>query len=93
MAASVYLGLIIADPSVETKIREKHNITLEQVKDALQWPARAEVAEEDHPNHGLRWIAVGEFSSDRLVIAWLVPLPEYSGSLADTWTLKSARWM
>ncbi len=91
VAGAVYLGLIVADPSIEIKIQEKHNITLREVRDALQWPARAEIAEEAHPVRGYRWVALGQ-SSGRLVIAWLLPLPEHLGSLADTWTLKSARW-
>jgi len=57
VAGAVYLGLIVADPSIEIKIQEKHNITLREVRDALQWPARAEIAEEAHPVHGYRWVA------------------------------------
>jgi hypothetical protein len=93
VAASVYLGLIVAEPSIERKIREKHQITLAEVREALQWPARAETVEEDHPRHGHRWIATGSCADGREVIACLLPLPPYLGPLADTWTLKTARWL
>ncbi|WP_405070420.1 hypothetical protein OG558_12755 [Kribbella sp. NBC_01510] len=93
MGTSVYLGLITADPGIEAKIQEKHHITLAEVREALQWPAQAQTVEEDDPEHGHRWVAVGQSAGDRLVIAWLLPLPPYMGSLADTWTLKSARWL
>jgi hypothetical protein len=94
VATSVYLGLIVDDPGIEAKIRGKHyGITLADVREALQWPAQAETVEDNHPEHGHRWVAVGQNAEGRFVIAWLLPLPPYMGSLADTWTLKSARWL
>ena len=89
----VYLGLIDADESIKAKIQEKHNITLAEVKEAVQWPARAQVAFEDHPEHGERWIAVGETAEHREVVAWLLPVPEYAEGAADTWRVKTARWV
>lgn len=89
----VYLGLIVADESIEEKIQEKHHITLAAVKDAIQWPAQAQTGFEDHPDHGPRWIAIGKDENEREVIAWLVPLPDYAGPDADTWNVVTARYL
>lgn len=93
MGRSVYLGFISASPGVIDKIRAKHNITLEEVREALQWPAKAQVAEENDEEHGRRWAAVGSTGQGRLVIAALLPEPPRLGSDADTWMLKTARWV
>jgi hypothetical protein len=38
----VYLGrLVILDEGVEDKLHQKHNITYDEVVEALQYPARA----------------------------------------------------
>lgn len=93
MDTHVYLGLIDADPSVIDKIQRKHNITLDEVREALQWPAAARAAADDHSEHGWRVIAVGETATGRTVIAALLPAPPWAGRAAETWTLKTARWL
>jgi uncharacterized DUF497 family protein len=89
---AAHLGLILCDAPVEEKIRRKHGIALSEVRLALQWPARAEAAWEDHAEHGPRLVAVGSVERDRLVIAYLLPIPEWDDQ-ADTWVLRTARWL
>lgn len=90
---AIYLGLIEAHPNVVFKIQGKHQITLAEVREALQYPARAQAAVEDHAEHGWRVIAYGFDLNDREVFAALLPLPEHEGERADTWLCKSARWL
>ena len=92
MSSGVHLGYIDASPAVESKIQEKHGITLAEVREALQFPAPVRIAPEEHPEHGYRWVAVGSCGG-HVVIAWLLPLPEHEGATADSWTLKTARWV
>ena len=93
MPGSIYIGLIVADLSTIAKINEKHHLTLDEVREALQWPAPARVGYEDHPEPGGRWIAVGTVAGGRDLIAALLPSPMFAGSGADTWVLKTARWI
>lgn len=83
----IYIGLVLIDPSVEAKINEKHNVTPDEVREAIQWPARARAVWEDHPDHGLRVIAVGTTWTGRTLMAVLQPVHEADG----TWRLRSAR--
>lgn len=91
VSGPIYIGLIVIDPAVEAKIREKHNVTGEEVREALQWPANAKTVEEDHDVHGRRWVALGTTAGGREVIGWMLPAPHYMGASADTWALMSAR--
>lgn len=93
MATAIYLGYLVAAPSVEAKINEKHHITLADVREALQWPAIAQVVEDDDPEHGWRLLAIGKNGLGREVFAALIPLPESAGTTADTWAVKTARWI
>jgi len=90
--AGEHLGVIEIPPPIEDKIRRRHDITGLQVREALQWPAKAETAWENSDEHGRRLVAVGQAASGRLVIAWLLPLPEWDEN-SDTWTLKTSRWV
>jgi len=54
--------------------------------------SRAESGWEDDQEHGRRLVAVGQSANGRLVIGWLLPLPEWDED-SDTWALKSARWV
>jgi hypothetical protein len=42
---SVYIGHIECSPAVEEKIDSKHGISLQDVRDAVQWPAPVDEAE------------------------------------------------
>jgi hypothetical protein len=93
MLRVVHLGrLVIVDESVNDKLRQKHHITYDEVVEALQWPAKARAAWDDHPDYGRRLIAMGSVASGREVIGYLEPLPEWDDH-ADTWDIKTARWV
>lgn len=88
-----HFGVIDADPSIQQKLREKHGVTLGDVIEALQWPSRALAAEEDHPQHGWRVVAYGRTATGRELMAVLLPAREWEGIAADTWIVKTARWL
>lgn len=85
-----HIGLITFDPSVVAKLKLKHNITPSDVRAALEWPAQARSAWEQHPDHERRLVALGHVA-DRPVIASLMPLPAWDED-ADTWLCLTARW-
>ena len=86
-AKSVYIGHIEVDATVLDKIRRKHHLTVAEVREALQWPARPDVRWEDHSEHGLRLVAVGQTATGRNLMAALRPVDETDG----TWRLCTAR--
>jgi hypothetical protein len=92
-AVAIYIGRVIVDPGVVAKLNTKHQVTHDEVREALEWPAKVRVAIEDHPQHGRRWVVVGQTGSSRELIAALLPTPEWEGDRADTWVLKTGRWI
>jgi hypothetical protein len=89
---AIYIGLAIVDPSVAAKLSTKHNVTVDHVREALQWPARVRTAFEDHPEHGPRWVALAEISGNAF-FAVLLPAQPWEGGRCDTWVVKTARWV
>lgn len=88
----VYFGQLVIDGPTRQKLHNKHNITFEEVKAAIQWPARPRVKWEDHPYYGRRVVALGEAANGEHVLWILKPLPEHDEH-ADTWEVKTARWL
>jgi uncharacterized DUF497 family protein len=88
----VHLGRLVIDEPTRDKLHRKHDITFEDVVEAIQWPARARAAWEEHEVYGRRLVAVGSVASRRQVICILKPMPEWDDN-ADTWDVKTARWV
>jgi hypothetical protein len=88
----MHLGRLVIDPPVEDKLQRKHGVTYDEVVEAIQWPARARAAWEDHPVHGRRVVATGSVASGRQIICALEPLPDWDEN-ADTWNIRTARWV
>lgn len=86
------MGRLIIDEETRDKLHRKHSITFEDVVEAIQWPARAQAAWEDHPDYGLRLVAHGSVAAGRDVICVLRPVPDWDDN-ADTWDVKTARWL
>lgn len=82
-----YIGWVIVDPGVERKINKKHQLTVADVREAFQWPARAQGFWEDHERHGLRYVIKGTNSAGRVILGALQPVDETDG----TWALRTAR--
>lgn len=88
----MHLGQLVANESTRDKLRRKHHLDFEDVVEAVQWPARARAAWEDHPHYGRRLLAVGSVASGRRVFCVLKPVPDWDEH-ADTWTVQTARWI
>lgn len=87
-----HLAEIRCDPPIERKIRDKHRISISEVREALEHPAKARTGWDEDPEHGRRLIAVGAVASGRRVIAWLLPSPEWD-PYPEVWIVKTARWV
>ena len=85
---SIYIALVEVDD--DSHISTKHNLTLQDVRDAVQWPAKARAALDHDENHGSRWLAMGTDSRGRDLIVWLAPVPRAFGEVAETWLLITA---
>ncbi len=84
---SIYIGLVLVDPSVEWKLRMRRNgLTGDEVRAAVQWPAVSLDARwQDHAEHGRRLLLLAE--SDRgLLKVILQPVDITDG----TWRLRTA---
>ena len=90
---AIYIGLAIIDDSVVAKLNSKHQVTLAELLEAIQWPARVEAAFENHSDHGARWLVWARTSQGRELLAVILPTPAWEGSQADTWVVKTARWV
>lgn len=88
---SIYLGLIVATPAVEQKIEQLHHLTLDQVRDVFQYPARPLRAWfEDVEPHGPRYLVLGALGDGRRILIAVDPVPWHAGEDADTWSLRTA---
>jgi hypothetical protein len=87
MGNQIYIAQIWIDDTVEEKIKNKHEVTPEEVREALCLRQDAETYWEDHPAHGLRVIGLGTTYVGRPILAVLLPIDELDG----TWVLKTAR--
>lgn len=85
---SVYVAEVIA--AGDLHFQTKHQITLQDVVDAVQWPASARIAFDDDEEHGPRWIAVGTDSNQRTLYIVLRPVPLVFEELAETWEVVTA---
>jgi hypothetical protein len=75
------------DETVADKIRTKHNMTPEEVREALVLRPDVDRRWENHPEHGRRLLAEGTTYEGRPVLAALLPVDVDDG----IWMLKTAR--
>lgn len=88
-SSSVVVAVLIIDASVEAKIKQKHNLTPVEVREAVVLAPDAETAWDEDPTHGLRLVVGGTTYTGRPVIAYLVPLNENDPE-EGTFKLKTA---
>lgn len=89
----MYFGQLRIDSATEDKLHRKHDgITFDDVVEAIQAPAESLAQWEFDETHSWRVIALGAVASGRQVICALVPIPEWD-DYADTWMIKTARWI
>ncbi len=92
MRTSIYIAKLAIEPEVIPKLCQKHFVTEDEVRGLLEWPARPRAAEEDHPDYGVRWIAL-VYAQGSAFLAALDPLPDWEGANAELWRLRSAYWL
>ncbi len=90
MPSSIYLGYIICPPGVIEKINSKHGFTEQDVRDAVQWPARPLrlfwIGLHDDPR-GPRAVAIADVSDGRRIKVVLYPVDDPE---EGTWRLGTA---
>lgn len=90
MPSSIYLGEIICPAGVVAKINSKHGITEQDVRDAVQWPARPLhafwIGLDDDPR-GPRAVVIGVTADGRTIKVVLYPADDPD---QGTWRLGTA---
>jgi hypothetical protein len=74
-----WIGEIYFDPEVEAKLRTKHNLNPEQVRQAVSCGAADWLGWARHPVYGDRLIAVGSDESSTMEV-YLRPLDREDGT-------------
>ena len=90
MPSDLYLGQIDCPDQVVQKINSKHGITEQDVRDAVQWPARPIevywIGLDDDPR-AARAVAIGDTADQRRITVVLYPV---DGPFEGTWRLGTA---
>jgi len=82
-----YIGYVDISPEMEQKLRAKHAVSSEEVRDACQAPNRYRRAWwHDDENYGRRLLVLGQTRTGRSLKIILQPLDEADG----TWRLRTA---
>ncbi len=87
MAQAVYIAVIRISPAIEDKIKNKHQVTAAEVREALVLRPDVVAGWEDHPKHGRRVVAFGRTHAGRPILASLFPVDPPDG----VWNLMTAR--
>ena len=87
MPSPVYIAEIRISDAIEQKIREKHNVTGDEVREALILRRDVRAAWEHDPQRGSRVLALGHTYQRRLIFAALYPVDPQDG----VWNLGTAR--
>lgn len=82
-----WIGEVEIPPDVAEKIKSKHDVTPDDVREAICWGAADEVGWHDHEVHGRRLLAVGTpYHRSYRIIVVLVPVDRTDGR----WRCKTA---
>ncbi len=73
-----WVGKIEFQPEIERKLRNKHQLTPDQVRSAVALGAHDHAEWHDDPSYGLRLMLTGE-DADGPILAYLRPLDRSDG--------------
>ncbi len=74
-----WVGDLLFSPEVIAKLATKHNLSPEQVKQAITCDAQDRDYWEDHPVYGRRLIVLGTDADGTQIIAYLRPIDANDG--------------
>ena len=85
-----WIGVVEIPPHIAAKIKGKHGLTPDEVREAVCWGAADEARWHEDATHGRRLLAIGTPYHDRYrVLVVLVPVDRAAG----IWRCKTAiRW-
>lgn len=82
LALLIHIGQVIVPPAVAEKIGSKHGLSEQDVRDAVQWPARvlqASWLEPPDDPRGPRLVVKGLTGTGRLIKVVLYPVDQTDG--------------
>jgi hypothetical protein len=81
-----WVARLIFEPEVSSKIRTKHNLTEDQVRQAACFGRHRKAWWHTHPHYGERLLVEGETADGISVLAYLRPIDRADG----TWECRTA---
>lgn len=87
----VYIADIRISDAVAAKIRTKHNVTPEEVRETFILREDIQAGWEDHHVHGRRVVAFGHTGDGRPILAALYPVDPPSEGIWNLGTARSPR--
>jgi hypothetical protein len=81
MAASarVWIAQVEIDPEIASKVQTKHNISPDEVREAICFGAHRDARWHTHDQYGRRLIVIGDNYAGRSIVAYLKPINEAEG--------------
>jgi hypothetical protein len=79
MPARVWIAQVEFDPEVVTKLQTKHNISPDEVREAVCFGAHREARWHTHPQYGRRLIVIGDSYAGMPIVAYLKPIDQTDG--------------
>lgn len=80
MADTPWIGYVIFAEEIAAKLRAKHSLTPDQVREAICWSTHERAAWDDHPVYGERLVVTGDSSTCGRIIAYLRPVDRSDGT-------------
>ncbi len=80
MEREPWIGQVVAIPEIEVKLRDKHFLTLAQIRRAVCRGAHDRAAWDDSPMYGERLVVTGTTEETGPLIAYLRPVDESDGT-------------
>ncbi len=84
--ARVWIAQVKFDPETASKVQTKHNISPDEVREAICFGRHRRVFWDEHPYYGRRLIVIGDNYRGESIIAYLKPINQADG----TWECRTA---
>jgi hypothetical protein len=75
----VWIAQVEFDPEIASKVQTKHNISPDEVREAICFGKHREARWDDHPQYGRRLIVIGDNYLGESIVAYLKPIDQRDG--------------
>jgi len=82
----VWIAQVVFDPQVASKVQTKHNISPDEVREAVCFGKHRRAFWDEHPDYGRRLLVIGDSYTGASIVAYLKPINQADG----TWECRTA---